>query len=814
MKEILSDEQLFNETDNKEALKSILFSYLIHWKWFVISVVVCLGVAWFYLRYATPVYNVSASVMLNDSKKSSARTSEMVALEDMGFLSSSGSIENEMLILRSKSVIKNAIIAMKAYASYGTKGTFGKRDLYTDSPVYLEMAVSDLNRMKYGFVFQAVQQKDSVFTLTGNIGGKSIDGQVILPTVLETPLGDIELTYRATGESFANQIIYISVAPPIELAKGYLGSLTIAAAGAGTSVANIGFNTTNQQRGIDFVNNLIEVYNTEANNDKNLVATRTAKFIDERIQKINIELGDTETKIENLKRNAGVTSLGDAKTYVQENATYEKQRVEIGTQINLMEYLRDHINNPENSNTVIPSNVGVSDGTLSALINKYNELILERNRLLRTSQETNPVIQRKNSDIAAMQTNIKSTINSVYNGLQISKQDIDRQAGRNAGRISNAPTQERVFTSISRQQEIKEGLYLMLLQKREENSIALAATADNAKIIDEALASGGPISPNYSLIRMISFVIGLLLPIGVITLLNFFRMRIEGHSDVERLTKLPILGDIPLDINSQKEGISLVVKENDNNLMSEVFRSLRTNLQFMLKRTDRRVILVTSTVPSEGKSFVSCNLAVSLALLGKKVVIVGLDIRKPRLAQYFEIENAPKEGITSFLVDDTISLMELLVPTSASEKLWILPTGTIPPNPAELLARPSLEKAIDLLAAEFDYVILDSAPIGMVSDTLVAARVASTTLYICRADYTYKNDFEQVNEMSRDEKLPSIAVVINAVDMRKKKYRYGYGYGKKYGYGNRYGYGYGYGKRYGYGYGYGETSDAKKSKKK
>ncbi len=813
MKEILSDDQLFEETDNKDALKSILFSYLIHWKWFVLSVVVCMAAAWVYLRYATPVYNVTATVMLNDGKKGSSRNNEMLALEDMGFLSASGSIENEMLILRSKSIIKKAIIEMKAYASYGTKGTIGKRDLYTESPIYLEMEPADLDKLSYGFAFQAVQQQDSIFMLSGTIGGKAIDGKVTLPAVLETSIGKITLRFRHEALPLHDETIYISVAPPIELAKGYLGSLNIAAAASGTSIANISFNTTNRQRGVDFVNQLIGVYNFEANNDKNLVATRTAKFIDDRITLINEELSGTESELENLKRNAGLTNISDAQTFVQENAEYDKKRVDIGTQLNLMEYLRDYINNPANSNTVIPSNVGVTDATLSSLINRYNELILERNRLLRTSQESNPVIQRKNGDIAAMQASIKSTLTSVYNGLKITRQDAERQAGKYAGRISSAPTQERALTSISRQQEIKAGLYLMLLQKREENSIALAATADNAKIIDDALPTGGVIAPNYSLIRMIAFVIGLLLPVGVITLINFFRMRIEGHSDVEKLTKLPILGDIPLDMSAQKDGLAIVVKENDNNLMSEVFRSLRTNLQFVLKQSERKVILITSTVPGEGKSFVSCNLAVSLALLGKRVVIVGLDIRKPRLADYFGIDTKSKEGITSFLVDDTRSLKDMLLPTSASSNLWVLPAGTIPPNPAELLARPSLDKAVDQLTAEFDYVILDTAPIGMVSDTLVAARVASATLYICRADYTYKNDFDAVNDMSRDEKLPGMSVVINAVDMRKKKYRYGYGYGKKYGYGNRYGYGYGYGKRYGYGYGYGEASDGKKSKK-
>ena len=377
-------------------------------------------------------------------------------------------------------------------------------------------------------------------------------------------------------------------------------------------------------------------------------------------------------------------------------------------------------------------------------------------------------------------------------GLLIVKADLDREASRFSRRISDAPGQERQYVSIARQQEIKAGLYLMLLQKREENAITLAATANNAKIIDEPVAEGGPVSPKPKTIYMIALVVGIGLPIGIIFLIGLTKFKIEGRGDVEKLTRLPIVGDVPL--TDEKTG-SIVVFENQNTLMSETFRNIRTNLQFMLTN-DQKVILVTSTVSGEGKSFISSNLAISLSLLGKKVVIVGLDIRKPGLNKIFSLPRK-EQGITQYLSNPEKNLMDFVQPSDVSKNLYILPGGTVPPNPTELLARDGLEKAIETLKKNFDYVILDTAPVGMVTDTLLVGRVADLSVYVCRVDYSRKAEFTLINELAADNKLPNICTVINGLDFQKKKYGYYYGYGK-------YGKYYGSGKRYGYGYGYGE----------
>ena len=477
-------------------------------------------------------------------------------------------------------------------------------------------------------------------------------------------------------------------------------------------------------------------------------------------------------------------------------AEREKKRVENQTQINLVMDLQRYMKG--NEYEVLPSNIGLQDAASAGAIDRYNQMLVERKRLLRTSTENNPTIINLDTSIRAMRTNVQATLDATLKGLQITKEDLAREASRYSRRINDAPTQERQFVSIARQQEIKSGLYLMLLQKREENAITLAATANNAKIIDEALADDNPISPKKTIVYLAALVLGVGLPVGVIYLIGLTKFKIEGRADVEKLTSLPVVGDIPL--ADEKTG-SIAVFENQNNLMSETFRNVRTNLQFMLEN-GKNVILVTSTISGEGKSFISANLAISLSLLGKKVVIVGLDIRKPGLNKVF---NIPKKehGITQYLTNTTANLMDFVQPSDINKNLFILPGGTVPPNPTELLARGGLEKAIETLKANFDYVILDTAPVGMVTDTLLIGRVADLSVYVCRADYTHKAEFTLINELAENNKLPNLCIAVNGLDLNSRKYGYYYGYGK-------YGKYYGYGKRYGYGYGYGEKHGGEK----
>ena len=800
-------DKLGEQSEEQVNIQELLFRYLIHWPWFVVSIIICIACAWGYLRLTTPIYNISATVLIKDEKKGggASMSSDLEKMGLEGFISSSSNVDNEIEVLRSKSLAREVVNNLGLFVTYMDEDEFPSKELYHTSPVLVSLTHQEADKLPGRMEINMILQPTGVLGVQITVGEKEYRKQFDkLPAVFPTDEGTVAF--------FANNDTLSAVCPenitkerhitafinrPFSVLKEYVNSLSIAPTSKTTSVVVISLENTNTRRGRDYINKLLEMYNINANNDKNEVAQKTAEFIDERIGIISKELGSTEQDLENFKRSAGITDLNsEAQIALTGNAEYEKKRVENQTQINLVMDLQRYMKG--NEYEVLPSNIGLQDAASAGAIDRYNQMLVERKRLLRTSTENNPTIINLDTSIRAMRTNVQATLDATLKGLQITKEDLAREASRYSRRINDAPTQERQFVSIARQQEIKSGLYLMLLQKREENAITLAATANNAKIIDEALADDNPISPKKTIVYLAALVLGVGLPVGVIYLIGLTKFKIEGRADVEKLTSLPVVGDIPL--ADEKTG-SIAVFENQNNLMSETFRNVRTNLQFMLEN-GKNVILVTSTISGEGKSFISANLAISLSLLGKKVVIVGLDIRKPGLNKVF---NIPKKehGITQYLTNTTANLMDFVQPSDINKNLFILPGGTVPPNPTELLARGGLEKAIETLKANFDYVILDTAPVGMVTDTLLIGRVADLSVYVCRADYTHKAEFTLINELAENNKLPNLCIAVNGLDLNSRKYGYYYSYGK-------YGKYYGYGKRYGYGYGYGEKHGGKK----
>ena len=742
-------DKLGEQSEEQVNIQELLFRYLIHWPWFVVSIIICIACAWGYLRLTTPIYNISATVLIKDEKKGggASMSSDLEKMGLEGFVSSSSNVDNEIEVLRSKSLAREVVNNLGLFVTYMDEDEFPSKELYHTSPVLVSLTHQEADKLPGRMEINMILQPTGALGVQITVGEKEYRKQFDkLPAVFPTDEGTVAF--------FANNDTLSAVRPenitkerhitafinrPFSVSKGYVNSLSIAPTSKTTSVVVISLENTNTRRGRDYINKLLEMYNINANNDKNEVAQKTAEFIDERIGIISKELGSTEQDLENFKRSAGITDLSsEAQIALTGNAEYEKKRVENQTQINLVMDLQRYMKG--NEYEVLPSNIGLQDAASAGAIDRYNQMLVERKRLLRTSTENNPTIINLDTSIRAMRTNVQATLDATLKGLQITKEDLAREASRYSRRINDAPTQERQFVSIARQQEIKSGLYLMLLQKREENAITLAATANNVKIIDEALADDNPISPKKTIVYLVALVLGVGLPVGVIYLIGLTKFKIEGRADVEKLTSLPVVGDIPL--ADEKTG-SIAVFENQNNLMSETFRNVRTNLQFMLEN-GKNVILVTSTISGEGKSFISANLAISLSLLGKKVVIVGLDIRKPGLNKVF---NIPKKehGITQYLTNTTANLMDFVQPSDINKNLFILPGGTVPPNPTELLARGGLEKAIETLKANFDYVILDTAPVGMVTDTLLIGRVADLSVYVCRADYTHKAEFTLIN---------------------------------------------------------------------
>ena len=801
MKEnIYSD--FYQEEGKRVDYKAIFFEYLLYWP-VIVGVLVCFIVgAYIYLRYCEPVYSVSSTVLIKQADHSKSGSSAFASsIQDFGSFSVANDFENELEILQSYTLIKKVVTTLGLYIDYAEDGGFGYDPvMYQTSPIQVWMAPEEADQLPSALQIQmeCLPQGKVNAALHYQIGKetcsleKSFDK---LPAVFITPVGTLNLSWRTDSVSKRlNPPLSLSatIESPSVAADKYKMHLTAEPVGDFTSIVKLTCEDVSVRRGVDFLRMLVTQYNNEANEDKNQVATRTAQFIDERIRIINAELGSTESELAEYKQRAGLTDLSaDAQLALQESSEYDKQRAENTNQLRLIAFLRSYIDDPKNRYEVIPANVGLADGALVNVIAQYNELLVERKRLLRSSNENNPMLINLDASIAVTRNTVLTTVENVEKGLQITRNSLDLQAGKYQSRINRAPQQERELISITRQQEIKANLYLMLLQKREENAITLAATANNGRIIEEPRRSG-LVAPNTLNIYFVALVLGLFFPIMGIYLVRLLRFKIESRMDVERITNVSVIGDVPL-VDKVKTD-SVVIKENENGLMEEVFRNVRTNIQYMLQE-GQKVILFTSTVQGEGKSFNAANLAVSFAFMDRRTVVVGMDIRKPKLNHIFGL-SGKLPGMTQFLASpSSVDLLSLCQPTAVSPNLYVLPSGAVPPNPTELVARKSLEQAIDLLKQHFDYVILDTAPIGMVTDTRLIARVADLSVYVCRAGYTHKNDFELINELEQEKKLPNLCVLINGIDMSKRKNGYYYSYGKygKYGYGKKYGYGYGYG---------------------
>ena len=797
--------------------KSSFFSFanlwsviVLNWQWFMLSLLICVLGGWLYLRYTMPTYQMSARILIkSDNSRSSSAAQVQSDDQEFGFLTNSTGIQNEVEVLQSRVLLREVVKDLKLYVEYRSVGQIIKPLVYGSQPLNVDLDPLHLDSLDKTLL-QGIRSIKMTLTCTGEY--YVVKGQLLptdkvfarkfksLPVSFPTDYG--VLTFRANGTRQLREgdEYEILLSPPMLVATRYLNAMKVEATAKQTSVAQLTVKDENYVRGMDFLRHVALCYNRQANADKNEIALRTEEFINDRISKINAELGSTEGALEDFKRRNAVTNLNvDASQSVQMSSEYSGRLSEANSQIQMLDYLREFVNNPANKNQIIPSNVGLTDGASTHLIADYNQAVQDRNRLLKAASEQAPQVQTITATINELQSSIKTALLQARRSADIARQGIQSEYAKYQGRVSAAPVQERVLNQIGRQQDVKSGLYLMLLQKREENSIALAATADKGKLLDEPLFEG-KVRPKAAVVLFLALVAGLFIPSLILILINLFRYKIGGHDDVERLTDLTIVADVPVASESVKGKAGIVVKADRNHQIDEIFRSMRTNIQFMLEK-DQKVILFTSSVPGEGKTFNAANLAVSFALLGKKVILCGLDIRKPALGRLFGISDK-SGGITHLLTQSSVtSYLDVranITPSGINDNLDLLLAGPVPPNPTELLARESFDQVMNHLREHYDYVIIDTAPVGIVSDTLQISRAADLTVYVCRADYTPKSNFALLNGLAEEKKLPNPCVVLNGIDMSKRKYGYYYGYGR-YGKYGRYGYGkYGYGK-YGYG---------------
>ncbi|MBR1468198.1 MAG: polysaccharide biosynthesis tyrosine autokinase [Bacteroidaceae bacterium] len=824
------EHDLLNANAAEESEKKSFFTFqtiwtlfYLNWYWVILSIIICMSMAYVYLKYTDPTYSASMKVLIKEGQDGKGRgMAGNLSLEELGMMSASNGFDNELEIIRSVSVSTRAVRQLKLYVSYIAEGRITDREIYKSSPILVDLEEGRLDKLEKPVKLEISKKGNGIY-VEGRFDRK--DPSVVtfarnvtsFPAHVQSPYGQL-IFQRNPGHHMTDKKLYVTIRNPKEVARGYAGRLNAKATTKTTTVAVVSFTDTKKERAIDFLTELVGCYNDDANEDKNEVARKTEQFIANRIDIIRQELDSTEGNMEHYKRKNELINLAnDASSALSQSTSYQKEQVEIQTQISLIRTLMDYMDSPNNYLQIIPANLGLTNAALTKMIDTYNELVMKRHRYLKGSSEDHPTVVQVTQQAQDLWPVIRSNMNNIYNDMQIQKSSADSQYDLFTGRISETPTQERVLTNIGRQQELKAGLYLTLLQKREENYIQLASTATKARMIDEPVL-GGQVSPNTKIIWTGAFAIGFFFPLALFFGLSFLRYRIEGRDDVERLTDLAILADIPFAHELDEEERAVVVRENRNNMMEECFRGLRTNLNFVLEPGEK-VIICTSCIPGEGKTFVATNMAMSLALLGKKVLVMGVDIRKPQLVKLFGLK-AEQRGITNYLVNpepDYELLTEQIYNSGINPNLFVLPAGVIPPNPAELLSRPMLQKAVEFLKERFDYIIMDTAPVGLVSDTLNMGHFADMTIFVARADYSPKANFQMINDIAKQNKLPKCNIVLNGMDLEKRKYGYYYGYGKYGNYGKygRYGkYGYGYGYRYGsYGtYGaYGHGKDDGKS---
>lgn len=784
-------------TGNAINFATIFTAVVLNWKWFVLSIVICLGLAAVYLRYATPIYQVSAKLLIKDNDQNSpnsANKNAMLNSATLGLISNSNGFDNEMEILTSHSLALQVVKDMKIYVDYYFVGKVKDELLYRQQPINVDMDEAHLNKLNMPVQLK-ITREDNSYKISGTCyvpvdklaskGPFKFERTVqSIPSTIYTRVGVIQLTQSPYAVMKDGESIKVFIYSPQMAANKYVEELSATQTSKTTTIAQLTLNDEDPQRALDYVQRLSVCYNQQANVDKNEIARRTEQFINGRLEKINAELGNTEGQLESYKRRNNVVELKTNATGAYTNATeYQQKLSEANTQVALISEMQIYMNNPKNHFQPLPSNVGLDDQASTALISNYNELLQKRSLLLQSASENSPSVIPLTSQISEMERAIRRALVQARKNLEIQRNALAVEYGKYQGQVGETPEQERMLTQIGRQQEVKSGLYLMLLQKREENSISLAATADKGKLIDGP-SLGKKVSPKSSIILLVALMLALAIPSLILFLLEFFRYKIEGHEDVAKLTTLPIIADIAVSSETAKTKGEIVVHENKNNQMEEIFRSMRTNIQFMLEK-DEKVIMFTSSTSGEGKTFVASNLAMSFALLGKRVLLVGLDIRKPRLANLFEIDDLV-HGITNLLVKESPTWEDVekqLLPSGVNKNLTLLMAGPTPPNPTELVTRKSLGITFDLLRQHFDYIIVDTAPVGLVTDTLQIAKVCDTTVYVCRADYTPKENFEMINGLAFSKKMPKMSIVVNGIDMSKKKNGYYYGYGKygKYG---------------------------------
>lgn len=774
---------------NPMDLLRLIYRY---WYWFVITLVVCLIVAWVNLKRTNPVYTRTASVLIKDKSSGGRVGGESQVFQEVKFLGgSTASVQNEMLIFKTERLSREVVNRLGLNVRYLEDRGLRMEDLYGKSPVTVEFenGNSGFGAFKLSFLGNNKIRLEDFPN-----GDAPIEGSLNRP--VKTPMG--MLTVKPTllyGMGWNGREITVVYQDSEQVAKQYSVALTPALASKESSVVNLTLNDVSAQRAEDYLNTLVEVYKEDMINDKNQMALNTDRFINERLLVLEKDLGGVDGKIASFKQQNKLTDLTSEAGLATGNTNQLQQEgFGLENQLQLVEFIRGYLTDPAKMKDLIPSNTGVSDVNIESQISEYNKLLLERDKMLKSSGVENPVVADMNEALELSRQAIVRTVDNAIASLKIRIKNMNAAEARSAQRLSAVPQHEKYMLSVERQQKVKEQLYVYLLQKREENALAQSITESNARLIEAAKGPAGPISPRPVQAYLIATVVGVGAPLLLMVLSLMLDTKVRTRKDIEDNMTVPFLGDIPYSKTAGKKPGSEahVVRADGKDAVTEAFRILRTNLGFMADAEHPvKVLMTTSMNPDAGKTFVASNLAAMMAYAGKRVLLVDLDVRKGALSRQYG--GRRQKGVTHYLVGQVESVKELIHLVADCPGLDIIYSGAVPPNPAELLLSNRLDELMEEVKPHYDYVLVDNVPMGVVADATIVNRLADATLFIARAGMLDRRQLPDIERIYQEGKMKQMALVLNSV----KEEQAGYGH-------------YGY---YGYGYGYG-YHDRKKKKKR